>query len=974
MNEDHSPVRPMTPPGDVASEAASSRLHRPEASGVSEILERVRDALKERYEIEREIGRGGMAIVFLAKDFQLPRRVAIKVLRPEFVRSDTARRFLREIHIEAGLQHPNIVTLFDSGQADGLPYFVMEYVEGESLRDRLVREGQFSLETTLAISRQVAEGLAYAHERKVVHRDIKPENILLSGDRALIADFGIARAAAEAGVESITPTDIVLGTPQYMSPEQCGADPTIDHRTDIYSLACVVYEMLAGEPPFTGRTRSAIVAKQLHERVPSLAIVRQNIPHGMAVAIEKALEKVPADRFSGVHEFIEALEAGRDTVTTVVSGVRFARTKTGLLVAAVLASLALGLRLLWPGSPIELASNRVMLFPMRESGLNVLGPGIGLRAALRIGSALEQTDPLRFEWGWPWLSQAERNDVRELSAPRADSIARARHARYRIDAELVEQGQLANVILWLYDVRSDSLVVQRTATGIADPDSVLRLALHAAGQVLPYVIVEPGRTLDTSAFVDRDLTATALWMQGEEEYRRSRFASALALYKRAVEADSALSMAALKGAQAASWIHSDADVDAMIAVALAGASSLPERHLLYANGIRFWEAGNADSAVSSLRGALALDSTWSDAWMALGEVYYHLVTGEPGVDSLAGHAFEKALDHDPAFTPALIHLTEQVIRRGEIDRARGLIARFGSGEEDSARVASFRLMLECVEDGPENVDWKDLARADPQEALAGAVVLGTAGSQPGCAEAAYRAVLRSAAGTVSQRWGAWLGLQSLLMAQRRFSDLEQALDSVADDITRSAQAVLMMDLHAGAPFEVRADAIARQRCGDLSSTSTPVLWLCTLWGNHKDSAAVVQGIAQVMRSRLAGGSRRDSMVAKIVEAYAALAIGDSTAAIRRFTQLNTSAVSADIRWQPWESLAAERMVLARLLLARQDYEGAHRVASLLDDPQPVVYLAYLVPSLSVREIAAREMGQRELAAGYRRRLALLQSQ
>jgi serine/threonine-protein kinase len=241
-------------------------------------LDQLKAALADRYAIDREIGRGGMATVYLAEDLKHHRKVAVKVLRPELSASLGSERFLREIRIEASLEHPNIVPLHDSGYANGLPYYVMPYVEGESLRDLLEREEQLSLETALKIADSVAEGLEYAHRQDVVHRDIKPENILLAGERVMIADFGIARAASDAGGERLTATGVSIGTPEYMSPEQAAGDEKADVRTDIYALGCVLYEMLAGEPPFTGRTRSAILARQMQERVPSLEVVRHEVP------------------------------------------------------------------------------------------------------------------------------------------------------------------------------------------------------------------------------------------------------------------------------------------------------------------------------------------------------------------------------------------------------------------------------------------------------------------------------------------------------------------------------------------------------------------------------------------------------------------------------------------------------------------------------------------------------------------------
>jgi eukaryotic-like serine/threonine-protein kinase len=270
-------------------------------------VSRLATALADRYTVEREIGRGGMAIVFSARDRRHDRLVALKTLRPELLPSIGAHRFLREIQIAARLQHPNILPLHDSGEAEGLLYYVMPYIEGESLRHRLDREGQLAIEDSLNIAQQVAQALAYAHSLGVVHRDIKPENILLSGDHALVADFGIARAITAAGGDRLTETGLAVGTAAYMSPEQAAADPRVDGRSDIYSLGCVVYEMLAGQPPFTGPSAQAVVARHTLDPVPSLRTLRKTVSPGVEQALLKALEKNPADRFRTASQFAEAL-------------------------------------------------------------------------------------------------------------------------------------------------------------------------------------------------------------------------------------------------------------------------------------------------------------------------------------------------------------------------------------------------------------------------------------------------------------------------------------------------------------------------------------------------------------------------------------------------------------------------------------------------------------------------------------------
>jgi eukaryotic-like serine/threonine-protein kinase len=270
-------------------------------------LESLRAALEGRYAVERLIGQGGMATVYLARDVRHDRPVAIKVLRPELAASIGSDRFLREIKLAAHLQHPNILALYDSGDANGFLYYVMPFVEGESLRSRIDREDQLSLPDAIQLTCEVAEALECAHKRGIVHRDIKPENILIQSGHALVADFGIARAVSQAGGDKLTETGMAVGTPHYMSPEQGIGGDHVDGRSDEYSLACVTYEMLVGQPPFQGPNAMAILARHSMEAVPSLQVVRHSIPDEVEDAIMRALEKTPADRFPTVKEFADNL-------------------------------------------------------------------------------------------------------------------------------------------------------------------------------------------------------------------------------------------------------------------------------------------------------------------------------------------------------------------------------------------------------------------------------------------------------------------------------------------------------------------------------------------------------------------------------------------------------------------------------------------------------------------------------------------
>ncbi len=276
---------------------------------MADSVARLRAALADRYAIEREVGRGGMATVYLASDVKHRRTVAIKVLRPELASLLGPDRFVREVEIAARLNHPHILALYDSGDADGFLFYVMPYVAGESLRHRLDREKQLSLDEALAITRQVASALAHAHARNVIHRDVKPENILLHEGEAMVTDFGIALAVSAAADDRLTQTGIAVGTPAYMSPEQAASERALDARSDVYSLGCVLYEMLAGEPPYTGSTAQVLIAKRLVDPVPAVRRLRAAVPVGVEQALTKALAKVPADRWASALAFAEALTA-----------------------------------------------------------------------------------------------------------------------------------------------------------------------------------------------------------------------------------------------------------------------------------------------------------------------------------------------------------------------------------------------------------------------------------------------------------------------------------------------------------------------------------------------------------------------------------------------------------------------------------------------------------------------------------------
>jgi serine/threonine protein kinase len=277
-------------------------------------------AIAERYRVERALGAGGMANVYLAHDLRHDRKVALKVLRAELAAAIGAERFLREIRTTANLQHPHILGLLDSGQTDGQLWYTMPFVDGESLRDRLIRETQLPVRDAIQIAQEVADALDYAHRHGIIHRDIKPENILLHDGRALVADFGIALAAGSGGPR-MTETGLSLGTPQYMSPEQAMGEREITARSDVYALGCVLYEMLLGHPPFTGPSAQAIIAGVLTGEPRSLVQERRSVPPHVEAAVLQALEKLPADRFASAAEFAAALGDRSFRSTVIGAGV-----------------------------------------------------------------------------------------------------------------------------------------------------------------------------------------------------------------------------------------------------------------------------------------------------------------------------------------------------------------------------------------------------------------------------------------------------------------------------------------------------------------------------------------------------------------------------------------------------------------------------------------------------------------------------
>jgi serine/threonine-protein kinase len=539
---------------------------------------RIRAALSDSYVIDREVGRGGMATVYLAEDLKHGRRVAIKVLHPDIAASLGRERFLREIEIVANLRHAGILPLYDSGEADGLLYYVMPFVEGPSHRDRLDKEKQLPVEEALRITTELAAALDEAHGHGVIHRDIKPENVLFEGDQPLIADFGVATALEEAGGEKLTRTGVAVGTPSYMSPEQAGGGET-DARSDEYALACVLYEMLGGVPPFTGPTPQAVMARHALESPPDLGIVRPTVSEGVAAAVEKAMAKVPADRYPSAGAFAEALEKGEEK-RAVRGPKRPSRLLTlGLPVAAVLVAL-LGYGIWSTGrSAVPAAASKMAILPLTtvegDSTLEVLGK----KLANLLARNLDGVGDIQTERPIGILSAV---GDRILTEAEAAELARKFGASSALTGTLTREGE---------SVRADALLLASDSTmsfladvsARAPADSVTSLA-DALTRALLEEIWSKGRppSPQVEAALGTDsLKALRRFLEGELAYARGNISKADAAYLEAFQYDSTFWLAAAMYALSWRWAeHSNPDIppaDPRILASLADhADELPE--------------------------------------------------------------------------------------------------------------------------------------------------------------------------------------------------------------------------------------------------------------------------------------------------------------------------------------------------------------------------------------------------------------
>ena len=615
------------------------------------------DGLQARYPIERELGRGGMATVYLAQDVRHGRPVALKVLHPELAASLGPERFLREIQLTAQLQHPHILPVLDSGELAGRLWYTMPYVRGETLRQRLAREKQLPLDDALLIARQVAGALGHAHGRGIVHRDIKPENILLDGSLAIVADFGIARAVDAAGGEKLTATGLAIGTPAYMSPEQAAGGRDVDARSDLYSLGCVLYEMLAGQPPFTASTAQALLARHALDPVPSLRTVRGTVPLGIERVVTRALAKVPADRFATADQFVAALDAPSQP-TDVVRRRTAARSRWSVPAVALCLALIAGASL-WlrprPAGPSVLPSASVIaVLPfapsIADSGLARLGRDL----VLTVSATLDGLGEIRAVDPYTVLAQSP-DAFATLDEGRA--LGRRFGAGSVLHGSIVRVGPKVRLDLGLFTTDSGQAVARVSVS--APDDSVAVLTDAVTRLLLPQIWrsgTPPTPSLD-AALKTKSVPALRAFLEGERAFTQSDWDRAEQAYARAIEADSTFWLAYARNAYVLGWRNREPD-SARMAALLSHRSSLPEFDRLYL-GDSLEPGANAD-----LQRARQITERFPDnwfGWFQYADKLHHWgpMLGHPRAESRA--AFEETLRLNPSLVPAWEHLMQSVL-------------------------------------------------------------------------------------------------------------------------------------------------------------------------------------------------------------------------------------------------------------------------------------------------------------------------
>jgi len=951
------------------------------------------EELSTRYEILSEAGRGGMATVWLALRRTDGARVALKILRPGIARALGPDRFLREIRIATAVRAPTLMPLEESGDVDGNLYYVMPFAEGGTLRQRLDASPQLPVDEAIRITRRIATGAGALHAEGFVHRDIKPENVLLDADgSARLADYGIARALQSVASDLHTSTGMVLGTPSYMSPEQAGGE-SVDGRSDIYAIGCVLYEMLAGTPPFVGASAMAVISRHMNEPPPPIRIVRSTVTDGLAAVVTRALAKVPADRYQDVPAFLDALDAatgaalGASSFAEPRTSIRRQRGALALLGTAAVVVLS-GIAYWRSTRQPELDATRVVVLPFTETDRSRSIEGDNM--TILVGSALERTETSRWLDGVSLMSDAERSAPRAVSADRALSLARQVKAGFVVDGVILRRGDSTAVAVRLIDVKTGT-VLRQVNTTAPDSVSITEIALRSIVQILP-ALTGMSEAVDVSALVGHDAAAVDSWLRGERAFRSTQMDSALRLLERAVAQDSTLAPAAFRAAIAASWTNRTDKALTLVRLALRHPEALTNRQRPFAVSLERFLAGRADEALVRLRPVLTEASESAEAWMLAGEIHYHLLP-TIGIDSLARRAipppvdwpletfahdaFLRAQQIDSGFSPPLAHLAEIAARHGDAAAAARYAARATGVSHDSAWANQMRLTTRCLGEGPTSVDWASEVRRGAATVFRVAAVLqsSTDPRPRRCAMAAFAAILAGQPVQAPEYWTSLLGLHAMLIAQADVSRALAIVDTAVANGLPQAVGLFVLDATAGIDVGGRATSFVRQLESAIATRGPPSLWLLSLEAARMGDEPRLRDLQAILRRRAGDttATRLDSLMLQTAGAYLAVARHDTVKAIAILDALVPTAAHREVEYSLWESLAPERILQCRLLLARGRYADAARLASLFDQPNVFVHQLFLPASLEIRARAANAMGDRVRDTRFRDRLTRLRS-
>ncbi|MBA3560532.1 MAG: serine/threonine protein kinase [Gemmatimonadaceae bacterium] len=649
----------------------------------NDLQKRLQAALGDEYSIERELGGGGMSRVFVANDSELGRRVVLKLFPPELAGGLNIERFRREIQLAAQLQHPHIVPVHSAGEVDGMPYYVMPFIEGESLRARLDRGEPISIAEAVRILHHVTDALAYAHDRGVVHRDIKPDNVLMSGQHAVVTDFGVAKALGHAmshakGGSAVTGIGFAIGTPAYMAPEQAAGDPATDHRSDIYSVGVLAYELLAGKSPFSGYAPHETLAAHLTERPKRVDVLRPGTPPALAAIIAKCLEKRPADRPQTAIEVCRDLDALTTPSGGGIRAISAARARGRWMLAAAavagVALLAIGVAAFRP-RPALLDEHVVAVAPFRLSGgdpsIRYLREGmLDLLAAKLTGTGgPRSSDPRALLSAW---RRAAGSDSADLPRDQALSVAEDLGAGQLLLGDISGTAKRLLLSASLLRVRDGRARAHATAEGPAD--SLPQLVDRLAAQLLA---MEAGEAERLSALTSTSLPALQAYLSGQWMYRKSRFQAAADDFSRAIELDSTFALAALGLASATRWYGDPVQGQRGAAVAWANRERLSERDLAMLHvivGPNYPGFSSTTSTLAARERYLALAPDRLDALFELGDGLFHFgpAIGVPDAHRRAADAFRRVLALDSAFSPALEHLLLLDAKAGDTASVRRL--------------------------------------------------------------------------------------------------------------------------------------------------------------------------------------------------------------------------------------------------------------------------------------------------------------